>query len=104
MLFSSPLFLFQFLPLCLLAYYALQTRFRNTVLLTASLYFYAWGEEVMVGLMALSCLVNWALGAWVDRARSRGKGKGVIVVAVVFNLGLLILFKYADWIWTSIGS
>jgi hypothetical protein len=41
---------------------------------------------------------------WVDRARERGRGKGVVVLAVVFNLGLLVLFKYADWLWLSLGT
>ena len=104
MLFSSPLFLFQFLPLVLLAYYALDRRFGNAVLLIASLTFYGWGEVAMVWLMVLSCLVNWGFGLWVDRARDRGRGKGVMALAAVFNLGLLVFFKYADWIWVSISG
>ena len=104
MLFSSPLFVFQFLPLVLLAYYGLDRRFRNAVLLVASLIFYAWGEVVMVWLMALSCLANWGFGAWVDHARHGGRPKLVLALAVAFNIGLLVLFKYADWIWLSVSE
>ena len=104
MLFSSPLFLFLFLPLVLAAYYILDRRFRNLILLVASLIFYAWGEVLMVWLMVISCLANWGFGWWVDRARERGRGKGVVALATVFNLSLLVAFKYADWLWNSIGS
>jgi alginate O-acetyltransferase complex protein AlgI len=103
MLFSSALVVFQFLPLVLLGLLLPWVRARNAVLLIASLVFYAWGEQVMVGLMLLSALVNWGLGLWVARAVSAGRGRGVVVLAVVFNLGLLLIFKYADWIWDSLG-
>ncbi len=45
MLFSSPIFLFAFLPVFLGLYFALPTiRLRNALLLAGSLLFYAWGE------------------------------------------------------------
>jgi alginate O-acetyltransferase complex protein AlgI len=101
MLFSSTVFLFVFLPLVLALYYAFGRRARNVVLLVASLVFYAWGEELMVGLMLLSILVNYGLGRWVDSAKRSGGARHVIAVAVVFNIGLLMLFKYSDWLWES---
>ena len=104
MLFSSALFVFQFLPLVLLGHFVLGKRLRNALLLLASLLFYAWGEQVMVGLMLLSALGNWGLGLWVERARWRGRGRGVVALAVAFNLGLLLAFKYADWLWDSLGA
>jgi len=104
MLFSSALFVFQFLPLVLLGHFVLGKRLRNVLLLLASLLFYAWGEQVMVGLMLFSALCNWALGLWVERARWRGRGRGVVALAVAFNLGLLVAFKYADWLWDSLSS
>ena len=66
MIFSSAEFLFLFLPCTLLLYYIpffRSLRYRNTLLLLVSLFFYAWGEPVYVLLLMLSILVNWLLGA-----------------------------------------
>ena len=45
MVFSTPLFLFFFLTIVLLVYYGMPLRFRNGVLMIASLFFYYWGEQ-----------------------------------------------------------
>ncbi|HTF89262.1 MAG TPA: MBOAT family O-acyltransferase [Planctomycetota bacterium] len=104
MLFSSTLFLFLFLPLVLTLYHAFGVRAKNTVLLVSSLVFYAWGEAWMVLLMLLSILANYGFGLWVERARETGPARLQVTLAVVFNLGLLFLFKYADWLWMSLGG
>ena len=103
MVFSSSLFLFLFLPAVLAAYFAMPRRMHNAVLLLASLLFYAWGEKALVTILVLSIVANWGFGLWVDRARSEGRGRGVVALAVAFNVGMLVLFKYADWIW-SLGG
>ncbi len=105
MLFSSALFVFLFLPLVLALYYVIHRPLRNTLLFLASFVFYAWGEPVISSVLLLSIVVNWLLGLWMDRTRLRGKsGKHVVVAAIAFNLGLLILFKYADWLWNTAGA
>ncbi len=104
MLFSSAIFVFLFLPLLLALYFVVHARLRNTLLLVASMLFYAWGEPVMSVVMVASITANYVFGLWVDAARARGRGKGVIAVATVFNLGLLVVFKYADWIWDTLGT
>jgi alginate O-acetyltransferase complex protein AlgI len=103
MLFSSALFLFLFLPAVLLAYYVLPRKLRNALLFLASFVFYAWGERILSGVMLGSILANWALGIWVQRARDAGRGKGVVAIAIAFNLGVLVLFKYADWLWSIVN-
>ena len=68
--FSSPIFLFAFLPLFLVAYFAMPKRAaKNIVLLVFSLLFYAWGEPVYVWLMVFSIIFNWAFGYAISRAR-----------------------------------
>jgi alginate O-acetyltransferase complex protein AlgI len=101
--FSSTIFLFLFLPAVLALYFAVPRRLHNAVLLGASLLFYAWGEKVLVAILVLSILANWGFGLWVDRARREGRGTGVVALAVAFNVGMLVLFKYADWLW-SLGG
>jgi alginate O-acetyltransferase complex protein AlgI len=104
MVFSSPVFLFLFLPL-VLATYALAPRvLRNAVLLLWSLLFYAWGEVTFVFVMLSSCVVNYGFGLWVDRARARGNAKLVLGLAVVVNIGLLVFFKYANFIVANLNG
>ena len=93
MVFSSTVFVFFFLPLCLLFYYILPGRTaKNIVLFLFSLLFYAWGEPVYILLMLLSILMNWGFGLFMDRIPS-WKSE-IMVTAVVLNLLLLGFFKY----------
>ncbi|NTW70832.1 MAG: MBOAT family protein [Eubacteriaceae bacterium] len=97
MLFSSAIFLFLFLPLVLIIYYnpIFKSRiFRNTVLLILSIGFYAWGEPVFVLVMLLSIVVNWYLGLLADKYRNTSRSRIAMIVAVVYNMGILFIFKY----------
>ena len=66
MVFSSVAFLYFFLPVFLLLYWVLPLR--NVVLLTASLFFYAWGEFEYVLLLVGSIAVNYSFGIGIARA------------------------------------
>ncbi len=95
MLYSSVTFLVLFLPVALLAYYIVPNRFRNIVLLAASLFFYAWGSLPYVALLVLSVIVNYFFGRQIRRITSAGyPANGILAWAIVFNVGLLFVFKY----------
>jgi len=96
MVFSSPVFLFLFLPLTLAGYFAMPgIRAKNLWLLAASLLFYAWGEVYFVLAMVASILANTALAAWIDRRRARpGAARAGMAVAVAVNIGMLLALKY----------
>ena len=98
MLFSSPIFLFLFLPCVLLLYYLTPNRFRNYLLLLASLFFYAWGETVYVLLMLVSILANYGVGLAIDRTRHSRFPKFWLATGISVNLVLLIIFKYANFL------
>ena len=107
MVFSSPTFLFLFLPLVWLLHLVAPRRWRNLLLLLASLVFYSWGEPVFVLVMLLSCLANYSLarGLSADRTTaSPRKSKTVLILAIVFNIGLLAVFKYADFLIHALNS
>ena len=98
MVFSSPLFLFLFLPVVLALYAMLPgIRLRNLVLLIVSLLFYAWGEVGFIFLLLGSTLVNWALGLRVDREQDPARRKYAVTLAITLNIGLLAFFKYANF-------
>lgn len=95
MVFSSAIFLFQFLAILLLVYYFVDNRWKNLVLLVASVLFYAWGEPKYVILMLVSILVNYWLGVFIEIwPRWR---KFCLVSAVVYNIGILFIFKYLNF-------
>ena len=71
MLFSSITFLYYFLPLTVVLYFALPRRFKNTVLLAASLVFYGWGEPGHVWLLVLSAVLGYVSGRLVEKYSSR---------------------------------
>lgn len=97
MVFSSTTFLFLFLPIVLIAYYNpffKSLNFKNAILIISSIFFYAWGEPFNVLLMLGSILINWALGLAVDKNRDNKMGKAMLALSVIFNIGMLFVFKY----------
>ena len=107
MVFSSLLFLFRFLPVVLVLYFAVPRRWKNLILLLVSLVFYAWGEPVYVLLMAVSIMVTWLGGLLVDRFKNAGKSraaKASLIVSVGIGLGFLIFFKYTGLLLRTVSS
>ena len=95
--FTSPTFLFVFLPGFLAAYWLARVRWaRNGLLLGASLLLYAWGEGRYVLLLLLSILANYLLGLWLRRARRGGSTGLPFAIGVGVNLLPLVLLKYAS--------
>lgn len=96
MVFSSPIFLFWFLPIVLGIYYITKKPYRNIVLLFFSLLFYAWAEGKLVTIMLLSIIIDFVAGYGI------GITKGVVkklwlFIGVIGNLSMLVYFKYADF-------
>ena len=100
MLFSSTVFLFLFLPAVLLLYYIVPRKARNLILFVFSLVFYAWGEPVYVFLMIGSTIVAYITGLLADKTKEGRKAwvpKVSLIVAVLWNMGLLLFYKYTDF-------
>ena len=104
MLFSGIPFLFYFLPLAILIYFLVPFRLKNTVLLLFSLVFYAWGEPKYVALMIATILLFWLCGLAIEKANTQAKKKLWLTVSVVVSLGLLAIFKYADFFVDSFNA
>ena len=100
MLFSSMVFLFLFLPVVLMLYYASPRKVRNLILFVFSLVFYAWGEPIYVFLMIASTIVAYITGLLADKTK-QGRKPWVpnvsLVVAILWNMGLLLFFKYTNF-------
>ena len=94
MIFSSITFLFYFLPLFLFLYFI--SPFKNTVLLIASLLFYAWGEATYTLILLLSIAINYVFGLLI--AHYEHKNKVIVGVGIAVNLALITYFKYFNFI------
>lgn len=103
MLFSSIFFLFTFLPILLIVYFAVPFKYKNYVLLAASLFFYAWGEPIYVFLMIFSIAFNWAMALDIEKERKFGK-KTTLIFTVVINLLILSFFKYYGFALDSVNA
>ena len=104
MVFSSLTFLQCFLPLCLLAYFVAPKAWRNGILFAFSLLFYAWGEPVYVLLMIFSTVLDYTCGQLAERYRGQRRAKAALLVSVCVNLGLLGVFKYSDFLISTVNS
>lgn len=109
MIFSSTIFLFIFLPVVLLLYYIIPKKFltvKNILLLCASLFFYAWGEPVIIIVMLVSIFANYLFGLWIDKAKKTSdfQKRLSIIVTVIFNIGLLGYFKYFNFFVKNING
>ena len=97
MLFSSIPFLYYFLPITLILYYAVPKSVKNVVLLLASLVFYGWGEPSYVFIMIGSIIVGYVTGILLEKIQKTTLKKVVLIVSLVISLGLLAYFKYANF-------
>jgi len=104
MLFSSIPFLYYFLPAVLITYFLVPWKLKNTVLLLFSLVFYGWGEPKLVFLMVFTIALFYLCGLAIGRAGERRWKKFWLWVSVTVSLGLLGIFKYADFFISSMNA
>jgi alginate O-acetyltransferase complex protein AlgI len=100
MVFSSPVFLFYFLPAFLAAYFLLPQK--NLILLVFSLFFYAWGEGIYVLLMVASGFGNYAI-AWFISNSPPDRSFWILTFGVALNLFALFFFKYFGFFVSSLN-
>jgi alginate O-acetyltransferase complex protein AlgI len=103
MVFSSVLFLFLFLPAVLLIHWVAPNSWRNSILLIASLCFYAWGEGIYILIMLLSIAMNYGFAMRLEIGSQRNR-KPWLGLAVAANLLLLMVFKYFSFAIDNINS
>ena len=105
MLFSSPIFLFAFLPVTLAGYYLLDRKFKNIFLLIMSLIFYAWGEPKFIFIMLISIMANWLFGLAVDKFRDNKRAAhGYLTLMVLWNVSIFFVYKYLNFTITNVNA
>lgn len=98
MLFNSLPFAV-FLPIVFAVYWALRNSLRsqNIMLLTASYIFYGWWDARFLSLIVASTVVDYLLGQYLAAATNALKRKLLLTASMIFNLGLLGVFKYYNF-------
>ena len=87
MVFSSLMFMCIFLPIVLIAYnLSKNLTYKNTVLIIASLFFYAWGEPIWVVLLIFSAFVDYINGRIIDKYYARAGATIALVSSLVINI------------------
>ncbi len=97
MLFSSLTFLYYFLPVTLILYFIAPKKLKNSVLLLASLFFYAWGEPTYIFLMLGTIILGYVTGLIIEKHRTDKIGTIATVITVALDLLALGYFKYANF-------
>ena len=104
MIFSSIPFLYYYLPAVLILYFLAPWKLKNAVLLFSSLFFYGWGEPKLLFLMVFTIALFYLCGLAIGRAGTKKWKKFWLIVSVVISIGLLGLFKYADFFIGSLNG
>ena len=105
MVFASLTFLYFFLPLNLILYYASNNaNYRNLILTLFSFVFYAWGEPVWVFLLIFSATIDYLNGLFIDKYKGTVWAKLGVVSTLIFNLGILFFFKYSSFIYDNVNA
>lgn len=104
MVFSSLVFLFIFLPLIIFLYYISKDKYKNYLLLVASLFFYAWGEPTYIVIMLISIILNFIFGKQVSNIKEYKHRKIWLFISVLFNIGMIGVFKYTGFFVENVNS
>ena len=102
MSFTTIEFMFRFLPIFLIVYYVVPTRYKNLILLIGSFVFYAWGQHFYLLLLMLSIVVNYTFGRLIGERRAQRKP--LLILGLIYNVGLLVFFKYTNFFIENINA
>ncbi|MDD6108714.1 MAG: MBOAT family protein, partial [Ruminococcus sp.] len=94
--------MFRFLPIFLIVYYVVPTRYKNLILLIGSFVFYAWGQHFYLLLLMLSIVVNYTFGRLIGERRAQRKP--LLILGLIYNFGLLVFFKYTNFFIENINA
>ena len=102
MLFTSISFLYYFLPALIIIYFITPKKYKNIILLIASLLFYLYGEPKYVFLMIAEIIIAYIGAILIDKYKSQSKN--ILITTLFIHIFLLIIFKYTDFIIQSIND
>jgi alginate O-acetyltransferase complex protein AlgI len=97
MVFSGITFLVYFLPLFLFLYHIVPDKFKNGVILLASIYFYSWGGPKFIFVILGTTFLDFFLVNAMHNQKTKAAKKKYLVLSLLLNVGLLFYFKYCNF-------
>ncbi|AYE32981.1 MBOAT family O-acyltransferase [Clostridium septicum] len=98
MVFSSIVFIFRFLPLAVFIYFLTPKKYKNLAIFLLSLIFYSFGEPKYFPIIILSILIDFIVSNIIENNRdNKTLCNTMLTISIIFNLGLLIFFKYINF-------
>jgi alginate O-acetyltransferase complex protein AlgI len=104
MVFSSIIFLLFFLPAFLVAYHLIDMRYKNLLLLGASIVFYSWGAPLFVFVILGSTFLDFYIVKALHASEEEKRRKLFLGLSLLMNLGLLAYFKYANFFVENVNA
>ncbi len=111
MVFSSSLFIFGFLPLFLILYFAIPEKFRNIIMVLGSFFFCFWAMPTFIFVVIFTLAIDYILGSIIyhsqltkNSSRSSLIIRLCVVLDIIMNLGILIYFKYSNFFLDNINA
>jgi D-alanyl-lipoteichoic acid acyltransferase DltB (MBOAT superfamily) len=103
MFFDTPVYAV-FLTLVVLAYWRLEWRSQNRMLLAASYIFYGWWDVRFLGLIAASTIVDYYCARAIAASEDTTRRRALLTTSLVVNLGFLATFKYFNFFVDSFAA
>lgn len=100
MVFTTNVFFYAFFPIAILLFYVFPPRLRALPLLFLSVFFYAWGEPLLVLLILASAVINFRVGKTLEKHK---RNKPILILGIVLNLIPLVFLKYSSFVLESFG-
>ena len=99
MVFSDPIFIYFFLPICLVLYWALGVRARNPLLCLLGAAFYMWGAGAFIVLLGSTIIVNHRAATQIarDRLSNPARARWIVRAVIVADLAALGFWKYGPF-------
>jgi alginate O-acetyltransferase complex protein AlgI len=104
MVFSSITFLVYFLPLFLLVYHLVPHKYKNAVILIASIYFYSWGGPKFIFVILGTTLLDYFLVNAMHEQKTKAAKTKFLILSLLLNVGLLAYFKYCNFFIDNINA
>lgn len=104
MVFSGITYLVYFLPVFILLYHLVPHKFKNAVILIASIYFYSWGGPKFIFVILATTFLDFFLVKAMYEQKTKAAKNKFLVISVILNVGLLFYFKYCNFFIENINA